>query len=168
MGYGFALERETKAALLIKDAIASAGEAGDEDLLVGCIEGETGLMEQIDRLLLRGSELAAMVGALDAQTKDIHARKARFKAGDDAIRAILFQVMTTVDLARLERPLATISVRAGSKRVAVLDEALLGDEFFKVERSVSLTAIKQAIDAGQEVLGAAIVQGEPSLMVKRS
>ena len=76
--------------------------------------------------------------------------------------------MTTVELAKLERPLATISVRAGPKRVAVLDETLLADEFFKVERSVSLTAIKQAIDAGQEVSGAAIVQGEPSLMVKRS
>ena len=168
MGYDFTLERETKAAMLIREAIVAAGQAGDEELLLDCIEGETGLIEQIDQLLSRGAELAAMSLALDHQSKELTARKQRFKENEETIRRLLLSVLNAVGLAKMERPLATLSVRAGSVRVAIENEGALPEEFFNVTRTPSLSAIKKAIDAGQDVPGAGLAQGAPSLMLKRT
>ena len=58
---------------------------------------------------------------------------------------------------QIKTALVTISSRK-SKSVSITDESLLGAEFMRIKTEPNKTAIKEAIEAGQEVQGALIVE----------
>lgn len=58
---------------------------------------------------------------------------------------------------QIKTAFVTISSRK-SKSVTITDESLLGAEFMRIKTEPNKTAIKEAIEAGQEVQGALIVE----------
>lgn len=58
---------------------------------------------------------------------------------------------------QIKTAFVTISSRK-SKSVSITDESLLGAEFMRIKTEPNKTAIKEAIEAGQEVQGALIVE----------
>lgn len=64
---------------------------------------------------------------------------------------------SVVSHGQIKTAFMTISSRK-SKSVTITDESLLGAEFMRIKTEPNKTAIKEAIEAGQEVQGALIVE----------
>jgi hypothetical protein len=66
-------------------------------------------------------------------------------------------LQSVISHGQIKTAFVTISSRR-SKSVSITDESLLGAEFMRVKTEPNKTAIKEALDAGQEVAGALIVE----------
>ena len=110
-------------------------------------------------------ELNATKFALDEEIKRLQALK---KQKDKTIENLTNLQMYLTNGEKIETPLYKFSTRK-SKSVCVLDETLLEDKFFKVEKKPILAEIKKAIESAEKnkesFLGAEIIE-KISLTVK--
>lgn len=138
--------------LVESDGLFIDTESGEvfeaEELEKLAIEKET----KQENVALYIKELKAEAKALDEEKKRIEARKT---AAEN--RAEYFKRYLESSLAGEKFKTARVSVSyRKSSSVEVTDEAALDDKFFKIEKKVSKTAIKEAIEAGETVKGAHI------------
>jgi hypothetical protein len=155
------LERE------IQSLIAAYPElADDEDLRASMVEGSTEAFDVLARCVAQEAEAKAMSAALAARMDDIKIRVSRFEKRREAMRDLIFRVMSAADLRKAELPEATLSIRPGTAKVIVSNEDDLPDDFFRVTRSVDKAAIRDALKAGKFVPGAELSNGEPSLSIR--
>jgi hypothetical protein len=138
----------------------------DEQFLADVIEGETDVYEVLSILVRQANESKAQAGGLGEYAKDIGERKARIERRVEAKRALIMSIMDAAGISKATLPEATLSVRAGSQKAVVDDAAVLPDDLVRIERKPDMAAIKSAIDAGREVPGIHISNGEPSLTVR--
>ena len=151
---------------LIENIRAVAGE-GDETLIADMVEGETDLFDIIDRLLGRIAETQAFVRGIDAQIEDMRARQERFKKRVETDRTLIEQAMMIADLAKIERPCATLSLSNRAPKLIIDTEADIPAEFFKVGDPVlDKKALGAAIKDGQTVPGAHFDNAAPSLTLR--
>jgi hypothetical protein len=155
------LERE------IQSLIAAYPElADDEELRASMVEGSTEAFDVLARCVAQEAEAKAMSTALAARMDDIKIRVSRFEKRREAMRDLIFRVMSAANLRKAELPEATLSIRPGTAKVIVSNEDDLPDDFFRVTRSVDKAAIRDAIKAGKFVPGAELSNGEPSLSIR--
>lgn len=159
------IEAEAARALVanIRDVI---GE-DDADLMADMIEGETGLLEAVDKALARLQELDTFATAIGAQIDDLRARKARFETQSDLIRACLASAMGMVDIKKLERPAGTVSLRATAPSAVITNEAEIPTEYWvrqdpKLDKRALLAALKDG-----PVAGASLSNGGQSVSIRR-
>ena len=108
-----------------------------------------------------------LVDQLDEQIKALQARKKAVQKISDHVKERVVDAMEVLGIKSITAAPVKISLRA-STSVEVFDESMVPDEYLytpPVAPKVSRTAIKQAIDAGQEVPGARLVR-KNHLMVK--
>jgi hypothetical protein len=128
---------------------------GDDQAQADAVEGETNLHEAVDAALSRLAEIDAYIASLISRIEDMRARKDRFAAQADAIRAALVAAMEAAGLKRLERDVATVSLRPSPPRVVITSEADVPSAFWTEPRPVlDRKAIADALKAGQSVPGA--------------
>ena len=155
------LERE------FADLIAQWPElAEDEELRADMIEGETDAFRVLGRIVAIERDANAMVLAIGERAKDLAARKDRYARRKDAMRALLLRLLKAADLNKVSLPEATVSVGKGRAGVEIVDESLLPDNVVKLKREPDKTAIKAALDAGEDVPGAVLREGQPSVTVR--
>lgn len=140
--------------------------ADDEQLLSDMVEGETEVFEVLSVLVRQANETKAVAGGLADYAKDIGERKARIERRVESIRALIVSLMDAAGINKAALPEATLSVRAGTPRPIVDDASALPDDLVRIERKPDVAAIKAAIEAGREVAGVHISNGEPSLTVR--
>lgn len=138
----------------------------DEDASADAIEGETNLLEAIDGALARLLDLEDHAEAIKARIDDLKARKARFDQQSEMIRAALSTAIGMAGLKKVERPEATLSLRAVAPSVVVIEEADIPSEFFepqppKLDKRALLAALKEK----RQVPGAELSNGGESLSV---
>lgn len=132
--------------------------------------GEVVGMERLDALAMDTQEkvlsCARAVKNFDVLLKSMkdakHDLESRIRSTErimDTIKSRCLDAMRVLDTKSIKAADIAVSARR-SEQVEVFDEALVCDEFWteKVTRTVSKTAIKEAIKAGQEVQGARVVQ----------
>jgi len=95
-------------------------------------------------------------------------RARRFEHRAEQLRGLVFAAMDALGTAKIEAPDVTLSLRAGSPAVVITDETKIPDEYWKVTRTVSLSAIRDDIKQGVVVEGAEMQNGMPSLIIKGS
>jgi len=151
-----------------RDALLAAFPelAEDDQALADTLDGETDAIDVIARFIREGREDEAMAAALDAMMKDMGERKQRIKARAERRRGIALSLMQAVGERKIERPDFTASVRSVPPKVEITDEAALPDALCKVTRSPDKAAIKQAIEAGEDVPGAMMSNGTETLTVR--
>lgn len=155
------LERE------FADLIAAFPElAEDEDLRADMLEGNTSLHDVLSRIVAIERDANSMVLAIGERAKELAVRKDRYARRKDAMRALLLRLLKAADLSKVSLPEATISIGKGRAGVEIIDEALLPDNVVKLKREPDKTAIKAALDAGQEVPGAALKVGNETITVR--
>lgn len=144
------IEAEAAASLL-----ANLRTALDEDetLKLDMLEGETGLLEAVDSALDRLQEIDSFADAIKARMDDLRARKERLTRQADMIRAALASAMEMAEVKKLERPEATISVKAVPASAVVLDELEIPSDYWtpqppKLDKRALLDALKQGPVAG--------------------
>jgi hypothetical protein len=84
----------------------------------------------------------------------------------DAHRAAQKLVMEAIGLRKIERPLATLSMRNGPASVSIYDAEAVPTQLCRITRSPDKTAIRAQIEAGEAVPGAELTPGKGTLSVR--
>jgi hypothetical protein len=101
---------------------------------------------------------------IKSEIKRLQEIEKRYQNSADKLADTLLQ--SVVAHGQIKTALVTIST-GKSKAVSITDESLLGAEFMRIKTEPNKTAIKEALESGQEVQGALIVENY-SLNIKHS
>ena len=155
------LERE------FADLVAAYPElAEDDELRADTIEGETDAYRVLGKIVAIERDANSMVLAIGERAKELAVRKDRYTRRKDAMRALLLRLLKAADLTKVSLPEATVSLGKGRAGAEIVDESLLPDNVVKLKREPDKTAIKAALDAGEDVPGAVLREGQPTLTVR--
>lgn len=160
------LKTETHAArsllLSIRDVVD-----GDEEATSDAIEGETDLFEAIHAALMRLAELDAYAEGIKIHMSTMKARAERFDAQADKIRAAITHAMETVGVKKIERDIATVSLRSSPPKVVVTSEADIPSSYWKEPPPViDKKAILDALKAKQAVPGAQLSNQSTTVQIR--
>jgi len=140
--------------------------AEDESLRLDMIEAETSAHRIIERALDQRQEAEMMAGAVKAREDDMAARRGRFERKSEAMRTLICHVMKAARIDRIPLPTASLFITKPRMSVGISSLDDLPQGFFRVKREPNKDAIKQALEAGQEVPGAFSVLGTEGLMIR--
>jgi len=143
------------------------GYANDPVLMLDMIEGETSLLEAIDKLLVGIAETQGLEAGARSAAAAIVARAERFAKRAEEARGLIEQALAVAELDKLERPAATLSLVRRAPKVEIAEEAEIPAEFWKpgdprLDKKALLTALKE----GRAVPGAALSNCPPSLTIR--
>jgi Siphovirus Gp157 len=143
-------------------------ELGDDDVArLDTLEAETEIREVLIHLARSLHELTGMEHGLSFQIDELNKRLGRFNARHELIRALIFKVMESADLKKIELPEATFSLKNNPKRlVGDADAKTLPDDLCHIKRTVNRTAVREALEAGGHVEGFQLSNAQPSLTVR--
>lgn len=100
-------------------------------------------------------QLRSQADMIKSEIKRLQELAKRYENSANKLADTLLQ--SVVAHGQIKTALVTISSRK-SKSVSITDESLLGMEYLRVKLEPNKTAIKEALEAGQEVQGALIVE----------
>ena len=141
--------------------------ANDDVALLDTLEGETDLLGVLATLGKALDDTKALCDGVHARINELVAREGRFNARYELIRDLIFKVMESAQLRKVELPEVSFSLRNNPPRVVGdANPATVPDEFCKVTRIISKTKIKEAIEAGRTVEGFQLSNSPPSLVVR--
>lgn len=166
MADGAGLDREMQALAALKEALA-AECANDPEFVLSLAEGETDLIETIDALLAADALDDEMIDGADRAIKAIGYRKERFEGRKEVRRGLLERALLMLDQKKLERPAATLSLANRAPKAEIADESQIPARFFKSKPTLDRKAVKDALDAGEDVPGARLSNGTVSLTIRR-
>lgn len=152
------LQRDLNAATILKQQLTEMfGEEADADLIRDSIEGETGLFEAIDAVLLQIAADAGHIDGIADATKALGARKKRLENRVEALRTILLNAMDVVGDTRMERPIATMTAKPIAAGLSVTDEAVIPTIYYSqpdpvLDRKKLLDALKSNRDTLEDKL----------------
>lgn len=155
-----------------------------DELFLSCIDEETGevkddgvidILEQELKLQLqtkgagiiksfKNSEV--MLNGVDEEIKRLQALKKSISNQINSRKEYIVRNMEMMGITKIETELGNLSLRK-SKSVNIYDESLIDKKFIEIEtkEKISKTEIKKAIEAGENVQGANIVE-KNSLNIK--
>ena len=155
-----------------------------DELFLSCIDKETGevkddgvidILEQELKLQLqtKGAGIIksfknseAMLNGVDEEIKRLQALKKSISNQINSRKEYIVRNMEMMGITKIETELGNLSLRK-SKSVNIYDESLIDKKFIEIEtkEKISKTEIKKAIEAGENVQGANIVE-KNSLNIK--
>ena len=142
------------------------------DLFADCedwelvLDSETNLDDLLNQLIAQERDAAAMTGAIATQIADLKARQCRYEQRSKVARDLMLRVMQTANVRKRELPAATLSIRSGSTRLAINDEASVPDNMCRFKREPDKEKIKEALLSGQTFNWAALICGDDGLTVR--
>jgi len=140
---------------------------GDEQLLADMLEAQTGLYEFLITLMRRALiDDTAVVRGSDAIVTEMRERRDRYERRIEAARTLAFKLMQQADVRKIELPIATLSIRAGTPKVIITDEAALPENCIRIKREPDKVLIKELISQGVPISGAELSNAEPTLAVR--
>lgn len=158
--------RAAEAARALVESIRTVAEE-DDTLIADMIEGETDLFEIMDRLIGRINENTAYARGLDAQIGDLKGRQERFERRVATDRTLIEQAMMIADLAKIERPGATLSLANRGPKVVIETEADIPAEFWRPGApTLDKKALGAALKDGRAVAGARLDNSAPTLTIR--
>jgi chromosome segregation ATPase len=160
------LERETEAAKALLHAVRSA-IADDEQAVADAVEGETNLLEAIGQAVARIAELEAHGKGIALHITNMKTRQERLETRAENLRQAIINAMEACGLKKVERDIATLSLRPSPPKVIITSEADVPSAFWKEPDPVlDKRAILEALKANQAVSGAVLSNGSTSLSIR--
>ena len=151
----------------INNLLAQYPELADDDQLrADTIEGSTGLDEALRSFVRKIGETECLAKAAGDYAKELNERKARLERRCEAYRALIFDLMQTAGLRKMELPEATLSVRNVPPKVIITDESLLPLAACKVISKPDITQIKGLLMDGRSCPGAVLGNGSEALSIR--
>lgn len=139
----------------------------DDEAWQMSLESETDVHEFLRNIVWKIDDTKALVIGTKDRFDELKSRKDRYETRIEALRELAFKVMQSTELAKLELPEATLSLRAGTQQlIGDGDPASLPDSLCKISRSPDRTAIKDALKAGQTVPGFELSNSPPTLSIR--
>ena len=145
----------------------------DDDELMDTLDGELDLADRLRSLIRKRRHLLADADALKGMIREMTERKLRLEKTADAISNAVVHAMSEAGIRKLSAPDFTVSLGQGKPPLAgaeSLDPTLLPDRFVRIERTVNRTALREALDAGEDLAGISIYLGNPAphLIVRKT
>ena len=139
----------------------------DDEAWLASLESETKFEELVTQLVRRIDDSKALAEGTAGRLTELQERKARLLHRMESLRGLLFKLMESAELAKLELPEATITIRKGTAQlIGEADPASLPDDLCKISRTPDRTAIKEALKTGQTVPGFSLSNASPSLSIR--
>jgi len=152
----------------VADLLATYPElAEDEDLRADMFEAGTDLHPLIERLVKMKLDADTMAAAIKARKQDISERQARFERKAEAAKSLIKSVMVAADIPKVTLPDATVSVTSARVIVEIDDLDAIPQGYAKFEKRADKTALKAALEAGEEIPGARLALSDEGLMVRQ-
>lgn len=139
----------------------------DDELRADSLEAETSLPDLMSKLVRWRQEELASIAGLDAYLEELGLRRARKMRRAEGLKGLMLKLMSTAKLPSLMLPEATIGVSRGRNTVSIVDIDALPQGYFITTRQADKAAIKRALEANEDVPGAALVIGENVLTVRQ-
>ena len=159
------VSRVTSAMEAITEAPEGADVTAAEAELRSLIVQETDKVAAVALVLQRMESEAAGLYA-DAETLAAGAK--RLERERERLRGYVLDVMRVNGVKSLKSPVATFSVLPGKSSVFIFDEPAVPDALRAEPKrpAPDKAAIRKALEAGEEVPGAQLVDGHPTLSVR--
>jgi len=131
--------------------------------------------QTMDLIETKGQDLAAKLSVselaisdLENKIKDLQEEKKKMTDSIETFKDDLRESMVESGIHRIENEEYGILFRLDkpSVKVEVEEENLIPDKFFKVVRQVDKMAVKKALQVGDDVNGAKLVEGKHRLTVR--
>jgi hypothetical protein len=139
-----------------QQAISALPDDGDNVLLLNTIEGESDVLEVLDRVVEHAVADAKLVELARERARRLEERAKR-------TRNVALQIIEALGVSPLERPVYTASV-SYHRELGSLNEAELPDEWWR--RAPDKVAIAKALRAGQDIPGASLGNDAPRLTIR--
>jgi len=137
----------------------------DEDW-IATLESETSFEELLTSVVRRIEDTKAlMIGTAD-RFEELKSRKDRFEHRLDVLRNLALTIMQAAELAKVELPEATLSLRAGQPQLIIEDPFFVPEDFCVISRTLDRNAVKNALKAGRTVPGFELSNSPPSLTIR--
>lgn len=161
----FMVEKEAEAARDLLHGLA-ATVADDEDFAHDVIEGETSLLEAIERAISDIRECDVIEAGCKAEIDTLSSRMHRAIRRRDTIRAAIEQAMVTTGQDTIRTATKTLTIARRPGKAVVTDEAEIPTEFWKPQPpKLDKTALNKAVQ-NQTVPGAHLGNGTISLTIR--
>lgn len=139
----------------------------DDEAWLASLESETKFEELLTQLVRRIEDTKALAEGTAGRLEELKARKDRLLHRMESLRGLLFKLMDSAELQKLELAEATITVRKGQPQlIGEADPFFLPEHFCKISRTVDRTAVKDALKTGKEVPGFSLSNSPPSLTIR--
>lgn len=139
----------------------------DDEAWLASLESETKFEELLTQVVRRIEDTKALAEGTAGRLDELKARKDRLLHRMESLRDLLFKLMDSAELSKMELAEATITVRKGTpKLIGDADPETLLPEFRKVSVTPDKEAIKDAIKAGQTVPGYQLSNSQPTLSIR--
>lgn len=139
----------------------------DDEAWQMSLESETDIHDLLTNIVRQIEDAKALVIGTKDRFEELDKRKKRFEHRVEALRELAFKIMHGAELAKLELPEATLSLRAGTQQlIGDADPAALPDNLCKISRTLDRTAIKDALKNGATVAGFSLSNSPPSLTIR--
>ena len=137
----------------------------DEEAWLLSLESETDMSALLTQIIRRIEDSKAMVVGTKDRADELAERRKRFEARIESLRDLAFKIMDAADIAKLELPIATLSLRTVPPSVVITDEDSLPDVVCKFERKPDKAKIKEMLSTS-EIAGASMTNGGRTLSIK--
>lgn len=138
----------------------------DEAFALDTIEGETDFHKIISRLLSLKRDDDIMAAGCKQVAADTSERARRFERKSEGHKGLIQLLMNAANIEKLPLPEATISVTSPRSKVEILSVDALPQGYFRTEKKADLKAIKEALEAGDDIPGAQLSIGAHGLMIR--
>ncbi len=151
----------------MKERLRTEDPSLDEQTLADTVEGLTNVHEILGAVIRAALADEALGSGLKTRIAEMQDRLGRLQDRGAKRRQIAKQVMTQLEIKKLEAPDFTASIRPGITSLVVINESEIPSIYWeprdpKLDRATLISDLKQ----GTEVAGAALSNPEPVLSVR--
>lgn len=162
------LQKDLAAAQVLKEQLKDIlpEEGLDAATLHDMIEGETSLLETVEKVVGQiGMDEAAVAGITRYKTT-LDARKSRLEARAELLRAMVLNVLDLLEEKRLDLPIATVVAKQTQQKLVLTEESDVPARFWKTPDPVlSRKDLIDALKAGEQVKGATLDNGGVTVQI---
>lgn len=145
--------------------LGESGEIPDEAIADTLEALNMEFNEKLDAVLAYRQGLVHESSAYDAEIKRLTSRKKALNSKADKLKEYAINMMQAVHKVK-HTGLFSVTIGKPSKVVGIDDLSLIPAEFTVTKIEPNKTAIKKAIESGETIPGALIIDGKPRVTIK--
>ncbi len=162
-----AIDRELTHHQYLRSRLEEEFPDADEETLLDTLEGLSNLPDMLAEVCRSMLDDQAMVSALRGLVGDMQERCGRLEARARKKRELVCSVMERADLKKVMEPDLTVSLRPARPHLAVVDEGLVPDAFWRPQApKLDRQGLIAALTAGRDVPGAILGNAPMTISVR--
>ena len=152
----------------LRKELAERFPDADEETLRDTLEGMTDLTDMLAELIRSSLDDRALVTALKQREADMKERRERFENRAQKKRDLVEATMERADIKKIAEADFTAGMRAGKRKVMIIDEAAIPDNYWRNPDPVlDKITLYNALQAdGATVTGAVLNNPKPVLTIR--